>query len=93
MKTTTEKPTTIKLKYPVTVDGAEISQITLRRPKIRDLESMDKVAGEMKKVVMLIASLAEMAPDQVRELDAEDLGSIAETLGDFLGVEDLIPSP
>ena len=76
--------TTIKLKHPITVDGREVAQLTLRRPKVRDLERMDKVSGEMAKAVTLAADLAELSPDQVRELDAEDFTAVAEALGDFL---------
>lgn len=77
--------TTIKLKHPITADGIELKEITLRRPKVRDLERMDKVSGEMAKAVTLIADLAEISPDQVREIDAEDFAAAAEALGDFLG--------
>ena len=76
--------TTIKLKHPITVDGREVAQLTLRRPKVRDLERMDKVSGEIAKAVTLVADLAELSPDQVRELDAEDFTAVAEALGDFL---------
>ena len=31
-----------------------------------------------------MADLAELTPDQVREIDAEDFNGIAEQLGDFL---------
>ena len=76
--------TTITLKHPITVDGREVAKLTLRRPKVRDLERMDKVSGEIAKAVTLVADLAELSPDQVRELDAEDFTAVAEALGDFL---------
>lgn len=76
--------TKIKLKHPITADGVELKEITLRRPKVRDLERMDKVSGEIAKAVTLVADLAELSPDQVRELDAEDFTAVAEVLGDFL---------
>ena len=77
--------TTINLKHPITVDGREVAELTLRRPKVRDLERMDKVPGEVAKAVAMVADLAEISPDQVRELDAEDFTAVAEALGDFLG--------
>lgn len=77
--------TSIKLKQPITVDGVETSTINLRRPKVRDLERMDKVSGEMAKAVGMVADLAELTPDQVRELDAEDFIAVSEQLADFLG--------
>ena len=76
--------TSIKLKHPIVADGREITELALRRPKVRDLERMDKVSGEIAKAVTLVADLAELSPDQVRELDAEDFTAVAEALGDFL---------
>ena len=55
--------TSIKLKHPITVDGVETSTISLRRPKVRDLERMDKVPGEMSKAVTMVADLAEITPE------------------------------
>ena len=75
--------TSITLKHPITVDGREVSEISLRRPKVRDLERMDKVSGEMAKAVAMVGDLAELTPDQVREIDAEDFSAVAEKLGDF----------
>lgn len=76
---------TITLKHPVEFDGRTIKEITLRRPKVRDLERMDKVKGELAKSVTLIADLAEITPDNVRDLDAEDFKRVSEVIGDFLG--------
>ena len=76
--------TTITLKHPITVDGREVAELTLRRPKVRDLERMDKVSGEMAKAVTMVADLAEISPDQVREIDGEDFIAVSEVLADFL---------
>ncbi len=76
--------TTIKLKHPITADGVELKEITLRRPKVRDLEKIDKVEGPIAKAVALIADLAEITPDQVRELDAADFTAIEGEVSDFL---------
>ena len=75
--------TSIKLKHPIVADGVKVTELALRRPKVRDLERIDKVAGEIAKAVTLTADLAELTPDQVRELDAEDFAAVAERLGDF----------
>ena len=45
---------------------------------------MDKVVGEIAKAVTLVVDLAEITPDQVREIDAEDFIAVTEQLGDFL---------
>ena len=76
--------TTIKLKHPITADGREVAELTLRRAKARDLERLDKVSGPIAKSVTLIADLAEITPDQVRELDAEDFVAIEAEVSGFL---------
>ena len=76
--------TKIVLQHPIKMDGVEVSELSLRRPKVRDLERMDKQPGQIAKAVTMVADLAELSPDQVREIDGEDFIAIAELLGDFL---------
>ena len=78
--------TTIELKHPITVDGVEIKEINLRRPKAVDLEVMDKAPGEVGKAILLISNLAELPLDKIRELDGEDFMGLQGHLTDFLGV-------
>jgi hypothetical protein len=75
----------ITLREPVTLNGASIGVLRLRRPKVRDLEAIDKVPGETAKTVALIANLAEWTPDQVRELDAADFASASKAVAEMLG--------
>ncbi len=77
--------TKIELTYPLKIAGAEVSVLNLRRPKVRDLEQMDKQSGDIAKTVTLIANLAEITPEQVRELDAEDFAVVSEMVAGFLG--------
>lgn len=77
--------TTIALREPIEINGAKVSVLHLRRPKVRDLEAIDKVAGETAKTVALIANLAEWTPDQVRELDASDFAAASKAVAEMLG--------
>lgn len=77
--------TTIKLQHPVMIDGVSVNELTMRRPKVRDLESIDRISGDTAKAVALVANLAEIATDEVRELDAEDFVAVSTAVGDFLG--------
>ena len=74
----------IALKHPITVDGRKVKKLNVRRPKMRDMESMDKVSGEMAKTVMLLAELTDLTPDQVREIDGEDFILLSDAVSDFL---------
>ncbi|MBU2707542.1 phage tail assembly protein [Zooshikella marina] len=75
----------IKLAYPITVDGQLISEIHLRRPKVRDRIISENSAGtDADKEMNLIANLAEMPPKYLEELDLSDYISLQDTLSDFL---------
>ena len=76
---------TIQLREPVDINGAKIGVLRLRRPKVRDLEAIDKVAGETAKTVALIANLAELSPETVRDLDAADFAAASKAVADMLG--------
>ncbi|GIX31360.1 MAG: hypothetical protein KatS3mg124_1832 [Porticoccaceae bacterium] len=76
---------TIQLREPVEINGAKIGVLKLRRPKVRDLEAIDKIQGETAKTVALIANLAEWTPDQVRELDAADFAAASKAVAEMLG--------
>ena len=80
-----EEKTTIKLLYPIRVNGQEISEINLRRPKVRDRLAVEKMsASQGEKEVRFIANLCEMAPNDIEELDMADYNKIQETVTNFL---------
>ena len=76
---------TITLDRPITVDGAEVKTLSLRRAKVRDLQAVEKVSGDISKTVALAANLAEVSPDAFSEMDAADFAKVAEVIEAFLG--------
>jgi len=75
----------VKLKYPVTVEGSEYSELTMRRPKVRDMLSSDKLGGsDAEKEIRIFANLSEVSPSVVEELDMVDYQSLQETYQGFL---------
>ena len=77
----------IKLDNPIKVDGVEVSEISLRQPKVRDLLiSGKKNVSEEEKEINLIANLAEIPVDSVEDLDLRDYLKIQDWLKDFLSV-------
>lgn len=77
--------TTITLREPIEINGAKVGVLKLRRPKVRDLEAIDKIQGETAKAVALIANLTEWTPEQVRELDAADFAAASKAVAEMLG--------
>ena len=77
--------TTITLQYPLQVNGHEVTEIRLRRPKVRDRLAVEKMsASQAEKEVRFVANLCEMAPDEIEELDMADYTKIQETVTSFL---------
>ncbi len=78
-------PVEIGLLRPVAVAGAEIESLTLQQePTVLDLELCRKTGSEITRMVHLLASLAELSPDEVRALKAADCAGSAEAAGAFL---------
>lgn len=75
----------IKLNYPVQAEGRSIEEITLRRPKARDLRKMETAkGGDIAKSIDLIANLAELPPSAIEDLDASDFQSLSDKVAGFL---------
>ena len=75
----------IKLDSPVKIDGVEINELSLRKPKVRDLiVASKKNVSESEREVNLIANLAEVSPETIQELDLSDYLKIQDWLKDFL---------
>jgi hypothetical protein len=75
----------VKLSEPTKVDGVLIHELSLRRPKVRDLLiASKKDVSESEREVNLIANLAEIPSEAVKDLDIRDYLKIQEVLKDFL---------
>ena len=75
----------IKLNEPIKIDGVVISELTLRRPKVRDRLAVERLGtNDAEKEVALIANLADIPKDAVEELDLADYAKIQEALQGFL---------
>ncbi len=75
----------IKLTEPIKIDGTLVSELTLRRPKIRDRLAVERMGNsDAEKEVALIANLASISREAVEELDLADYSKIQEVLQGFL---------
>jgi hypothetical protein len=80
--------TTIKLDYPVTLAGATINEITLRRPTVKDMRVARITGGkdDASQEINLIANLAQITPDAVESMDMADFKKVQEALAGFFGL-------
>ena len=55
----------VTLEFPLETDGQKITQVTIRRPKVRDIQAIEATGGDdFAKSVRLIANLTMLSPDQ-----------------------------
>jgi hypothetical protein len=75
---------TVALAYPIKVEGADVTTLTLKRPKTLDLKVMDQAKGDTDKTARLIARLANVPPSSVDQLDGSDFTALSEVVAGFL---------
>lgn len=73
------------LAHPITVDGEDITQIELRRPKGADMRKALNLTGAGEITASMIINLAEVSPKVVDELDGEDFMALSVIVGNFMG--------
>jgi Phage tail assembly chaperone proteins, E, or 41 or 14 len=78
----------VTLNYPIAVSGERVSEVTLRRPTVKDLKAFDREPGDINKMAVMIGRLAELAPPEVDAIDAGDFLVLSEVVDGFLS-----PSP
>ena len=75
----------ITLKYPVTVNGQQMEQLTMRRPKVKDTLAANKAKGsDADREITLFANLCEQTPHTIEELDMADYQQLQERYTSFL---------
>lgn len=79
---------TYPLEYPFTYKGEEVTELTIRRPKLRDLKKADKIKDELTKSISMLADLAEIEPTALDEMDPHDFNNASKIVAVFLGVSE-----
>lgn len=75
----------VTLKEEIKLDGKELNEITLRRPKVRDRLAVDRSnASDAEKEVQLIANLAEVPVEAIEDIDLADYAKLQKALSGFL---------
>jgi len=78
----------VKLVRPIRVEERMITEVTIRRPKVRDLRAMEKMrepeGTELDQGIVMAAALCGLPLEAMDEMDAADFAAISEVLGGFL---------
>jgi hypothetical protein len=78
------KTKTYKLKFPVASAGLTVSEVTMRRPTVRDQLLASKAEGsDADKELNIFAQLCEVEQDVILEMDLEDYEGLQKTYTGF----------
>lgn len=77
--------TTVKLQTPVTHAGTTYTELSFRKAKTGDLMVADKFEGETSKMVAILAAMADVPIQVIKEIELAEFGRIAEQVADLLG--------
>ena len=75
----------IKLDYPFSIAGQAVTELTVRRPKVKDLRKASRygeTAAEQE--VGLLSSLTGCTPEDLDEMDAADYGKLQSRFRDMV---------
>ena len=73
------------LNFPITLNGVETKEISIRRPTVGDQLLADKLGGsDAEKEIAFMANLAGCAPDDLHKLDLKDYQKLQEIFRSFL---------
>lgn len=79
---------TVKLSFPLFADGRVVSEVAVRRPKVKDLRAMERArrheGGDMEQGIAMICVLCNLPLEAVDEMDSADFAAVSKVLGDFL---------
>ncbi|MCX4025038.1 phage tail assembly protein [Endozoicomonas sp. SM1973] len=75
----------ITLNYPIERNGEVINEVTLRRPKTKDMKNIEKRGGgEISQSIHMIADLSGLDIKTIEELDAADFQRLNDVVAGFL---------
>ena len=80
---------TIPLRFPVDFGGERVTEVSLRRPKGREIRQTQNGKGsQIDRSFQMMANLAEVEVELIDELDAADVRRIDKWLDGVMGEED-----
>lgn len=77
----------INLREPIVVSGQKITEVTIRRPKVKDLRALDNLppsSGDLTRGIEMAAILTGLPSAVIDEMDASDFTKISDAIASFL---------
>jgi len=81
------KPVSIILTEPLAHDGKKVGEVTIRRPKVKDLRALDNLpagSGDLSRGIEMAAILTGLPSAVIDEMDASDFAKISDAIASFL---------
>ena len=82
------KPRTVRLSQPIVWEGKTVTEVQVRRPKVKDLRAMERdgtnPASQIDQGVAMAALLTELPIAMIDEMDAVDFAAVSEVIAGFL---------
>ncbi len=79
------KSNTLKLEFPLKLEGGEVATLVMRRPTVGDHLAAEKATGgEIDAEVILFARLCSMNPEDMQPMDMADYKGLQEIYKGFL---------
>ena len=79
-----DNATNIAIDFPILVEGKPVREISIRRPKARDLKAFDQAkGGDMAKMFALTERLTNVPESSLDEMDLADFAKVSEVVGGF----------
>ena len=80
-----ETVTEITLTYPIKVGDEALTILRIRRPKAKDFREIGNMDKPFDAMLDFAASLADIAPSAIDQLDVDDVPKVIEVVSGFLG--------
>ena len=76
---------TIKLAYPFSIAGKPVTELSVRRPKVKDLRNASRYGSTpAEQEVGLLSALTGCVPEDLDEMDAADYGKLQSRFRDMV---------
>jgi hypothetical protein len=85
--TAPKAPKTFRLSEPVSWEGKEITEITITKPKVKDLKRMNAeladIKDQLEQGIAMAATLSGLPVEVIEELDTDDFTAVSEVIAGF----------
>jgi hypothetical protein len=74
---------TIDLEFPITIAGAKVAVLSMRRASVGDVLVANRVKDDIEREIILFSNLCQVSPDDIRNLDLKDYTKLQEVFRGF----------